>query len=170
MGFGLLSVSIWLPIAIGIVLLALGRDDNPAVARWFALGGSVASFLVTLPLISGFDKGTAALQFQENLPWIERFNVRYHLGVDGISVWFVLLTAFVSVIVVSCFPFYKIEPSRVTRTPARDRTGGGPGCAVHGLLYDRHSPEAAACGKSWTRSLRTTSRWGARASTIPSSR
>ena len=100
MGFGLLSVSIWLPIAIGIVLLALGRDDNPAVARWFALGGSVASFLVTLPLISGFDKGTAALQFQENLPWIERFNVRYHLGVDGISVWFVLLTAFVSVIVV----------------------------------------------------------------------
>ena len=100
MGFGLLSVSIWLPIAIGILLLALGRDDNPAVARWFALGGSVASFLVTLPLISGFDKGTAALQFQENLPWIERFNVRYHLGVDGISVWFVLLTAFVSVIVV----------------------------------------------------------------------
>ena len=100
MGFGLLSVSIWLPIAIGILLLALGRDDNPAVARWFALGGSVASFLVTLPLISGFDKGTAALQFQENLPWIERFNVRYHLGVDGISVWFVLLTAFVSIIVV----------------------------------------------------------------------
>ena len=100
MGFGLLSVSIWLPIAIGILLLALGRDDNPAVARWLALGGSVASFLVTLPLISGFDKGTAALQFQENLPWIERFNVRYHLGVDGISVWFVLLTAFVSVIVV----------------------------------------------------------------------
>ena len=100
MGFGLLSVAIWLPIAVGILLLALGRDDNPAVARWFALGGSVASFLVTLPLISGFDKGTAALQFQENLPWIERFNVRYHLGVDGISVWFVLLTAFVSIIVV----------------------------------------------------------------------
>ncbi len=100
MGFGLLSVSIWLPIAVGILLLALGRDDNPAVARWFALGGSVASFLVTLPLINGFDKGTAALQFQENLPWIERFNVRYHLGVDGISVWFVLLTAFVTVIVV----------------------------------------------------------------------
>ena len=100
MGFGLLSVAIWLPIAVGILLLALGRDDNPAVARWFALGGSVASFLVTLPLISGFDKGTAALQFQENLPWIGRFNVRYHLGVDGISVWFVLLTAFVSIIVV----------------------------------------------------------------------
>ena len=100
MGFGLLSVSIWLPIAFGIVLLALGRDDNPGAARWLALVGSVVSFLVTLPLITGFNNGTAALQFQENMPWIERFNVRYHLGVDGISVWFVLLTAFISIIVV----------------------------------------------------------------------
>ena len=100
MGFGLLSVSIWLPITFGAVLLALGRDDKPGAARWWALVGSVASFLVTLPLINGFDKGSAALQFQENLPWIERFNVRYHLGVDGISVWFVLLTAFISIIVV----------------------------------------------------------------------
>ena len=100
MGFGLLSVSIWLPIAFGAVLLALGRDDNPGAARWLALVGAVASFLVTLPLITGFDNGSAALQFQENLPWIERFNVRYHLGVDGISVWFVLLTAFISIIVV----------------------------------------------------------------------
>ena len=100
MGFGLLSVSIWLPIAFGAVLLALGRDDNPGAARWLALVGAVASFLVTLPLITGFDVGSAALQFQENLPWIERFNVRYHLGVDGISVWFVLLTAFINIIVV----------------------------------------------------------------------
>jgi NADH-quinone oxidoreductase subunit M len=100
MGLGLLSVSIWLPIAVGILLLALGRDDNPGMSRWLALLGSVASFLVTLPLISGFDKSSPALQFQENLPWIERFNVHYHLGVDGISVWFVLLTAFVSIIVV----------------------------------------------------------------------
>ena len=100
MGFGFLSVSIWLPIAFGIVLLAFGRDDNPGAARWLALAGSVASFLVTIPLITDFNKGTAALQFQENLPWIERFNVRYHLGVDGISVWFVLLTAFISIIVV----------------------------------------------------------------------
>ena len=100
MGFGLLSVSIWLPIAFGVALLALGRDDKPGTARWLALVGAVLSFLVTLPLISGFDNSSAALQFQENLPWIERFNVRYHLGVDGISVWFVLLTAFISIIVV----------------------------------------------------------------------
>jgi NADH-quinone oxidoreductase subunit M len=97
---GLLSVSIWLPIAFGAVLLALGRDDRPQVVRWLALVGAIASFLVTVPLITGFDTGSAALQFQENLPWIERFNVRYHLGVDGISVWFVLLTSFITIIVV----------------------------------------------------------------------
>lgn len=97
---GLLSVSIWLPIAFGAVLLALGRDDNPGMVRWLALVGALASFLVTIPLVTGFDTASAALQFQENLPWIERFNVRYHLGVDGISVWFVLLTAFITVVVV----------------------------------------------------------------------
>jgi NADH-quinone oxidoreductase subunit M len=97
---GLLSVSIWLPIAFGVVLLALGRDDKPQVVRWLALVGAIASFLVTIPLITGFDTGSAALQFQENLSWITRFNVRYHLGVDGISVWFVLLTAFITIIVV----------------------------------------------------------------------
>ncbi len=100
MGFGLLSVSIWLPIAFGGLLLALGRDDNPRMARTVALIGAVLAFLVTIPLITGFDNASAALQFQENMPWIERFNVRYHLGVDGISVWFVLLTAFITVIVV----------------------------------------------------------------------
>jgi NADH-quinone oxidoreductase subunit M len=97
---GLLSVSIWLPIAFGAVLLATGRDDRAATARWIALVGAVLSFLVTVPLITGFDTGSAALQFSENLSWIERFNVRYHLGVDGISVWFVLLTAFITVVVV----------------------------------------------------------------------
>ena len=97
---GLLSLSIWTPIAFGAVILALGRDRNPGPVRWAALIGAIASFLVTIPLITGFDPGTAAWQFQEKLPWIERFNVNYHLGVDGISVWFVLLTAFITVIVV----------------------------------------------------------------------
>ena len=100
MGFGLLSISIWLPIAFGAVLLATGRDDNPNASRWVALVGAVLSFVVTIPLITGFDNASAALQFSENLLWIERFNVRYHLGVDGISVWFVLLTAFINIIVV----------------------------------------------------------------------
>ncbi len=96
----LLSIAIWLPILVGVLLLAVGRDENVALVRWIALIGSIAAFLVTLPLIVHFDNGTAAMQFQENLPWIERFSVNYHLGVDGISVWFVLLTAFITVIVV----------------------------------------------------------------------
>ncbi|WP_088286672.1 NADH-quinone oxidoreductase subunit M [Ideonella sp. A 288] len=98
---GLLSVSIWLPIAFGILLLALGRDDNPQMARVVALVGAILSFAVTIPLVTGFDVATAAWQFEENMPWIERFAVRYHLGVDGISVWFVLLTAFITIIVVA---------------------------------------------------------------------
>jgi NADH-quinone oxidoreductase subunit M len=97
---GLLSVAIWLPIVIGSLLLALGRDEQAHAARWLALVGSVASFLVTIPLITRFQLGTAQMQFVELLPWIERFNVNYHLGVDGLSVWFVLLTAFITVIVV----------------------------------------------------------------------
>jgi NADH-quinone oxidoreductase subunit M len=97
---GLLSLSIWLPIVAGGLLLALGREENAKAVRWFALIAAIVSFLVTLPLIGSFDPSLATMQFQENLPWIERFNVRYHLGVDGISVWFVLLTAFITVIVV----------------------------------------------------------------------
>ena len=97
---GLLSLAIWTPIAFGVVLLALGRDDQAKVVRWFALVGAIVSFLLTLPLYTRFDTATAAMQFVENTPWIERFNVQYHLGVDGISLWFVLLTAFINVVVV----------------------------------------------------------------------
>ena len=97
---GLLSLAIWLPILAGIVLLLVGRDEHANTVRWVALVAAVASFLVTIPLLTGFDSGTAAMQFQENLAWIERLNVKYHLGVDGISVWFVLLTSFITIIVV----------------------------------------------------------------------
>ncbi|ANH67829.1 NADH-quinone oxidoreductase subunit M [Mitsuaria sp. 7] len=96
----LLSLSIWLPIVCGGLLLALGRDNNAGAVRWMALVGAVLSFLVTLPLISGFDTSTAAMQFVEVATWIPRFNIHYHLGVDGISMWFVPLTAFISIIVV----------------------------------------------------------------------
>ncbi len=96
----LLSLAIWLPIFSGLVLLALGRPEQARLVRWLALLAALASFAVTLPLITGFDNAQAAMQFQENLPWIDSLNVRYHLGLDGISVWFVLLTAFITVIVV----------------------------------------------------------------------
>ena len=97
---GLLSLAIWTPIFFGAVLLALGRDEHARAVRWVALIGAIVSLLVTLPLYSGFDNTTAAMQFVEKAPWIARFNVNYHLGVDGISFWFVLLTAFITVIVV----------------------------------------------------------------------
>ncbi len=97
---GLLSLAIWTPIVFGVVLLALGRDEQAKTVRWVALIGAVLSFLVTLPLYSGFKLGTSAMQFVEQLPWIDRLNVNYHLGVDGISLWFVLLTAFINVVVI----------------------------------------------------------------------
>ena len=97
---GLLSLAIWVPIAFGVLLLALGRDDQVRTVRWIALIGALVSFLVTLPLYDGFLLGTSAMQFVEKAPWIERFNVSYHLGIDGISFWFVLLTAFITIVVV----------------------------------------------------------------------
>ena len=96
----LLSLAIWIPVAFGILLLVTGRQENAGVARWIALIGSVIGFLVTLPVIFDFDTTTAAMQFVEKASWIERFNVFYHLGVDGISMWFVPLTAFITIIVV----------------------------------------------------------------------
>ena len=98
--FPLLSLAIWLPIAFGMFVLAFGRDDNPSLVRSVSLVGSIASFLVTLPLVQGFDKSAHGMQFVEKASWIERFNVNYSLGIDGISVWFVLLTAFITIIVV----------------------------------------------------------------------
>ncbi len=97
---GLLSLAIWTPIVFGVVLLALGRDEQARSVRWVALIGAVASFLVTLPLYGGFELGTSAMQFVEKGSWIQRFNVNYHVGVDGISLWFVLLTAFINVVVI----------------------------------------------------------------------
>ncbi len=97
---GLLSLAIWLPIVVGAILLAVGRDEHAGAVRWVALLGALASFLVTLPLLDGFKLGTAEMQFVEIAPWIGRFNVNYHVGVDGISVWFVLLTAFINLVVV----------------------------------------------------------------------
>ncbi len=96
---GLLSLAIWMPIAIGTLLLAFGRN-SANVVRWVALLGSIASFVVTLPLYTRFQNGTSAMQFVEKTPWIDRFNINYHVGVDGISLWLVLLTAFITVIVV----------------------------------------------------------------------
>ena len=97
---GLLSLSIWVPIVIGALLLLMGRESQANAVRWIALLGALAGLAVTIPVIAGFDTTTALMQFEENRMWIERFNILYHLGVDGISMWFVPLTAFITVIVV----------------------------------------------------------------------
>jgi NADH-quinone oxidoreductase subunit M len=94
----LLSAAIWVPIIAGVVVLFAG-DRNPAT-RWIALGGAIVGFLVTLPLWTGFDPTTSAMQFVELRPWIQRFNINYHLGVDGISLLFVLLNSFITILVV----------------------------------------------------------------------
>jgi NADH-quinone oxidoreductase subunit M len=96
----LLSLSIWLPIVFGIVVLALGRDKSPGFVRTFSLVGSLLSFAVTLPIIDGFNNTAHGMQFVESFSWISRFNAFYALGVDGISMWLVPLTAFITVIVV----------------------------------------------------------------------
>ena len=95
-----LSLAIWLPIVAGLVVLAAGGEGNARVQRWIALAGAIAGFLVTLPLYAGFDLQNPGFQFVELTPWIERFNINYHLGVDGISVLFVLLNSFITVLVV----------------------------------------------------------------------
>lgn len=95
-----LTLAIFVPIVFGLIVLAIGRDDNPGFTRWLALAGALISFAVTLPIYMGFDSSTASMQFVEKALWIEAFPVFYHLGVDGISLWFVLLTAFVTVLVI----------------------------------------------------------------------
>jgi NADH-quinone oxidoreductase subunit M len=94
----ILSLAIWVPIVAGLVVLALG-ERRPAM-RWVALGGALLGFLVTLPLYGQFDASSSAMQFVELTPWIERFHMNYHLGVDGISLPFVLLNSFITILVV----------------------------------------------------------------------
>jgi NADH-quinone oxidoreductase subunit M len=134
---GLLSIAIWLPIGAGAVLLALGRDEHSASVRWIALVASVASFLVTLPLVNAFDNGTAAMQFVEKASWIQRFNVHYHLGVDGLSLWFVPLTAFITVIVV--ISAWEVITQRVNQYMGAflilSGLMVGVFCALDGLLF-----------------------------------
>ena len=95
----LLSLVIWFPILGGIAVLFVG-DENPVRVKALALTVAILSFLISIPLFSHFDATTAAMQFQEFVPWIPAFNVNYHLGVDGFSMPLILLTAFMTVLVV----------------------------------------------------------------------
>ena len=96
----LLSLAIWLPILAGVLVLATGSDDKAPLARILALIGAMASFAVTLPLFTHFNRADAGFQFTEMHAWIPALNLNYALGVDGISVLFIILNAFITLMVV----------------------------------------------------------------------
>ena len=108
-----LSLSIWVPILAGLSVLVLHRDSDAQRARWVALAGALAGFLVTLPLFTHFDTTTSALQFVERGEWIPRFDVWYFLGVDGISVLFVILNSLMTLLVV--WAGWEVIQSRVAQ-------------------------------------------------------
>ncbi len=99
MDFPVLSTQIWIPLLGGLAVMATG-DKRADLVRWLALGISVLAFVAGLPLFTAFDRQTPAMQFVERHPWIERFNVEYYLGVDGISMPLILLTTFLTILVI----------------------------------------------------------------------
>ncbi|MCB1958238.1 MAG: NADH-quinone oxidoreductase subunit M [Rhodocyclaceae bacterium] len=112
-GMPLLSLAIWVPIIGGLAVLATGSDRNAPLQRMIALITAVIGFLVTIPLFTGFDTGTSQMQFVELMPWIPYFNINYFLGVDGISVLFVLLNSFITIMVV--IAAWEVIQSRVAQ-------------------------------------------------------
>ncbi|MBK9606020.1 MAG: NADH-quinone oxidoreductase subunit M [Betaproteobacteria bacterium] len=95
-----LTLSILVPIVAGIALLFLSRADQTSLVRQLALAGAVLGLAVTIPLYTQFNTATGAMQFEELARWIEAYNINYHLGVDGISVLFIILNSFITVLVV----------------------------------------------------------------------
>ncbi len=96
----LLSLVIWTPILAGLVVLATGGDQRAPLARWLAVAGALAGFLLSIPLFTEFNNLNGGMQFEEMKPWIASLNINYHLGVDGISMLFVVLNSFTTLLVV----------------------------------------------------------------------
>jgi NADH-quinone oxidoreductase subunit M len=94
----LLSILIWLPILGGFLIMMLG-NERPQRARWLALAVAMLTFACSLPLLIHFDYFTSAMQFVERREWIPAYDIQYHLGVDGISVALIALTALTTVLV-----------------------------------------------------------------------
>ncbi|MDR2031723.1 MAG: NADH-quinone oxidoreductase subunit M [Azoarcus sp.] len=108
-----LSLAIWIPILGGLLVLSAGPDRHARMARTVALLVAIFGFAVTIPLYTRFDTGSAAMQFSELAPWIAHFNVNYALGIDGISLWFVLLNSFVTLLAV--IAGWRVIQSRVAQ-------------------------------------------------------
>ena len=94
----LLSLLIWLPI-IGGGLTLFFSDKSATQAKWFALLVALVTLALGIPLYQEFDLVTPGMQLVETHPWIPSFDIFYNLGVDGISIALILLTTFVSVLV-----------------------------------------------------------------------
>jgi len=96
----ILSWITYLPAACALLLFALPRGSGRAL-RWVALSGSLAAFVLSLHLVFHFDASSARMQFEESVSWIRfpAFGIRHHLGVDGISLFLVLLTTFLTPLV-----------------------------------------------------------------------
>jgi NADH-quinone oxidoreductase subunit M len=114
----LLSILIWLPIAGGIAVLAIGNDDNVAsrrseAMRIVALAVTVLTFVISLGLYAGFDNSTSAMQFVERVSWIPALDVWYYLGIDGLSAPLILLTTFITpLVVIAGWDTIKIRPAQ----------------------------------------------------------
>ena len=132
-----LSLAIWLPIVFGALILALGRDTNAGLVRIGSLIGAIISFAATIPLITNFDNAHHGMQFVESSKWIDTFNIYYSLGIDGLSLWFVPLTAFITVIVV--ISAWQVIQSRVAQYMGAFLILSGlmigVFCAMDGLLF-----------------------------------
>ena len=94
----LLSVLVWLPILGGILTLAFG-DARQTQAKWFALLVAVATLALSLFLFAGHDGSSAAMRFVEDRSWIPSFDIRYHMGVDGLSIALIALTTLTTALV-----------------------------------------------------------------------
>ena len=110
--WSILSVLIWLPIAGGVALLALG-DRAADLGRWLALIVTALTFVLSIQLYTGFVTTTADMQFVERLPWIQSFNAWYYLGLDGISMPLVILTTFITpLIIIAGWTVIEKKPSQ----------------------------------------------------------
>jgi NADH-quinone oxidoreductase subunit M len=137
LGFPLLSLAIWAPIVAGVLVLATGSDRNANGARLIALIGAILGFLVTLPLYLSFDATATGFQFVEFMPWIDSFNINYHLGIDGISLLLILLNSFTTVLVV--ITGWQVIRERVAQYMAAflflSGVMNGVFCALDALLF-----------------------------------
>ena len=136
MNYPILSVVIWLPIAAGLMVLAVG-DRHAGAARAIALAGAIAGLLVALPLWTQFDRMTSGFQFIEFAPWIATFNVNYHLGIDGMSLLLILLNCVTTVLVV--IAGWEVIQNRVAQYMAAflilSGLMNGVFCALDALLF-----------------------------------